>query len=557
MHRAAWPRLVLLAIAAGCVIRLALAIRPGIWGDEVFSLAIATGHSLEHPAAEARPELGDFVEPERPVPSASFRHYVEHENPPAGPARVIRAVALSDTNPPVYYLLLYAWTRLFGTSDPALHLFSVACALLAIPIIWHLGRDLGSDRIGWTAVLLFALSPVSLFYSVEGRMYSLLWVFVTALAWTTLTLIRRGFRPMAICAWISLSACGLLTHYFFLFAWCGMLAWLGWTAAGRRRWAAGGMAFLATLAVAPWYSRVPESLGRWRVSGDWLAQPLPWPDALAVPVSLGWRLLAGGGVWGGSEWVDGLLALVFVGVAVYLARRGGIRPLLERDRLLLWAWVLAAVLGVFVFDLLRGTSASYLTRYALAGFPAAILLVALAVEQLPARARTGMLVLIVVAWSAGAWPQLTRPARPSASYITLDHALRARLRPSDLVLVHSIPSGIIAVDRYLDPELTVASWIAPLARRRVPDDLEALLQGRRQVALVQVHHLSQPAPAEAWLRQHARLVYHEIYNGELDRMMMADTVTWKPEGLEALRKHQMTEIFYFEPETTGPFSFTR
>ena len=103
----------------------------------------------------------------------------------------------------------------------------------------------------------------------------------------------------------------------------------------------------------------------------------------------------------------------------------------------------------------------------------------------------------------------------------------------------------------------MASWVAPLAQRRVPDDLEALLQGRRRVALVQVHHLSQPAPAEPWLRQHARLVYHEIYNGELNRMMMADTVTWTPAGLEALRKHQMTEIFYFEPETSGPFFSTR
>jgi hypothetical protein len=41
----------------------------GLWGDEVFSLAVATGHSLEGPAAAARPELGDFVEPDHPVPA--------------------------------------------------------------------------------------------------------------------------------------------------------------------------------------------------------------------------------------------------------------------------------------------------------------------------------------------------------------------------------------------------------------------------------------------------------------------------------------------------------
>jgi hypothetical protein len=555
VSRSSWSLVLLLCVAM--LLRIVLALRPGVWGDEIFSLAMATGHSLEHPAAEARPGLGDFVEPAPPVPSRTFRRYVEHEHPAASGARVVRAVMLSDTNPPLYYLLLHAWTRPFGTSDAALHLFSVACALMAMPIIWHLGRELGGDRVGRTALLLFALSPVSLFYSVEGRMYSLLWVFAIALAWTTLSLTRRGFGPMLVCAWVILSAGGLLTHYFFLFAWCGMLAWLAWAGAPRRRWAVAGMALLTMLAVAPWYSQVPASLGRWRVSGDWLAQPLAWPGALTVPISLGWRLLAGGGVWGGSELVDGLLALLFVIVAVYLGRRGGVRPLLERDRLLLWAWVLAAVFGVFVFDILRGTSASYLTRYALAGFPAAMLLVAVAVEQLPANARAGFLVLIVLAWSAGAWPLVTRPARPGAAYGTLGQALQARLSPSDLVLVHSIPSGVIALSRYLDRDLTLASWVAPLARRRVPDDLERLLEGRRRVALVQVHHLSQPAPAEAWLRQHARLVYHEIYNGERDRMMMADTVTWTPAGLEALRKHQMTEIFYFEPETNGPFFSTR
>jgi 4-amino-4-deoxy-L-arabinose transferase-like glycosyltransferase len=555
LSRSSWSFVLLLCAAV--VLRIVLALRPGIWGDEIFSLAMATGHSLEHPAAEARPELGDYVEPRPAVPSGTFRRYVEHENPPASPRRVVRAVALSDTNPPVYYLLLHAWTRLFGTSDAALHLFSVACALVAMSIIWRLGRDLGGAPVGRTAVLLFALSPVSLFYSVEGRMYSLLWVFATALAWTTLALGRRGFGPMLVLAWVGLGVGGLLTHYFFLFTWCGMLAWLAWVGAPQRRWAVVGTALLTVLAIAPWYSQVPASLGRWRVTGDWLAQPLAWPGALSVPISLGWRLLAGGGVWGGSELVDGLLALTFVVMAVYLARRGGLRPLFDRDRLLLWAWVLAAVLGVFVFDILRGTSASYLTRYALAGFPAAMLLVALAVQQLPARARSGFLVLMVLGWSAGAWPLLTRPARPGAAYGTLSQALQARLTPSDLVLVHSVPSGVIALSRYLAPKTTVASWVAPLAQRGVPDDLEGLLRGRHRVALVQVHHLSQPAPVEPWLRQHASLVYHEIYNGELNRMMMADTVTWTPAGLEALRKHQMTEIFYFEPETKGPFFSTR
>jgi hypothetical protein len=42
----------LLAVAVlALVARLPLVGRQALWADEVFSLAIATGHSLEHPAA--------------------------------------------------------------------------------------------------------------------------------------------------------------------------------------------------------------------------------------------------------------------------------------------------------------------------------------------------------------------------------------------------------------------------------------------------------------------------------------------------------------------------
>ena len=406
MSRSSWT--LVLLVCAAVVLRIVLALRPGIWGDEIFSLAMATGHSLEHPAAEARSALGDFVEPKTAVPSGTFRRYVEHENQPASPARVIRAVALVRHQSSV---VLPAAACL----DPAVRhqrrgAPPVFRGVRARGDVDHLaaGRDLGGAPVGRTAVLLFALSPVSLFYSVEGRMYSLLWVLAAAFASTTLALSRRGFSPMLVLAWVGLGVGGLLTHYFFLFTWCGTacLARLGRRAAAPLDGGRAGSPHGARR--RSWYSQVPASLGRWRVTGL-AAQPLAWPGALSVPISLGWRLLAGGGVWGGSEWVDGLLALTFVVMAVYLARRGGVRPLFEQDRLLLWAWVLAAVLGVFVFDILRGTSASYLTRYALAGFPAAMLLVALAVEQLPARARSGFLVLMVLAWSR----RRVAPAHPS------------------------------------------------------------------------------------------------------------------------------------------------
>ena len=128
----------MLLLGAALLLRVMLALRPGLWGDEIFSLAMATGHSLEHPAAEADPALGDFVQPAGVEPSSTYRRYVEHQDPPAGIGRVARAVFLSDTSPPLYYLLLHGWTRALGTGDAALRLFSLLWAVLAAPFLWLL-----------------------------------------------------------------------------------------------------------------------------------------------------------------------------------------------------------------------------------------------------------------------------------------------------------------------------------------------------------------------------------------------------------------------------------
>jgi len=140
----------LLCVAA--MLRVALAVRPGLWADEIFSLAMATGHSLEHPASDAKPSLGDFVEPPQAQPPSEFRRYMQHETSPVGVSRVIRAVLLSDTNPPLYYLLLNAWTRITGTSDATLRLFSTVWALACFPLLWFLGREIIGRRGAWISL---------------------------------------------------------------------------------------------------------------------------------------------------------------------------------------------------------------------------------------------------------------------------------------------------------------------------------------------------------------------------------------------------------------------
>jgi hypothetical protein len=92
-HRARVMLLGLL-VSGATLLRVLLALHLGLWVDEIFSLAMATEHSLEHPANAANPALGDYVEPPDPTPPSVFRRYLEHDASPAGPSRVIRAVPL-------------------------------------------------------------------------------------------------------------------------------------------------------------------------------------------------------------------------------------------------------------------------------------------------------------------------------------------------------------------------------------------------------------------------------------------------------------------------------
>ena len=64
-HRSLLVYLAVFALCAG--LRIPMLDRSGLWADELFSLAIATGHSLEHPASNAQPELGDYVEAPKPL----------------------------------------------------------------------------------------------------------------------------------------------------------------------------------------------------------------------------------------------------------------------------------------------------------------------------------------------------------------------------------------------------------------------------------------------------------------------------------------------------------
>jgi 4-amino-4-deoxy-L-arabinose transferase-like glycosyltransferase len=507
-------------VAVGLAMRVGLVERHGLWADEIFSLAIATGHSLEHPSWVADPALGDYVESPQPLPPSAYRAYLEHDQPPAGLGRVARAVRLSETSPPLYYFLLYAWTRALGTSDASLRMFSIFGWTACLPLIWSLGRQLGGRATARACLALFAFAPLSIFYSTEGRMYSWLWFFTVAAALLTYQIHRRGSRAATLTLWVSVCAGGMLTHYFFVFVWAAFTAWiLGFPGRARRPTLIAAVTAVAVL-IAPWYIQLPASFSAWRVTKGWLeVEPAGFNRVVALAKLAGSYVSPVGAWWSGHRRLSWLL----VGsLAMLLLTTFGLARwrIFARHRvLMLGLWVLAAVLGPLSFDLLRHTYTIDVPRYAIAGMPAAFLLIALALRSVRGRAGPILLVLIIGLWIPSYFLFFRQEARNYTPFREVGRTLSNRAGPADLVLVHSIPGGIAGVARYVAPDSALergsgmASWVERLGDRRVPESLLALGRGRRRIILVKIHEVAQPAPEAKWLRRHARLVGEDHFVG--------------------------------------------
>lgn len=78
-----------------------------------------------------------------------------------------------DLHPPGYHILLWGWTQLFGWSEISLRMPSVLMGVATIGVVYLIGRELVSRKVGLIAGWLVAINPLLLYYSQEARMYQM------------------------------------------------------------------------------------------------------------------------------------------------------------------------------------------------------------------------------------------------------------------------------------------------------------------------------------------------------------------------------------------------
>lgn len=188
--------LLILGVAIAITISLIIGLLQSVWFDEAYSIWLA-----KQPVAE-----------------------------------LLRLTSL-DTHPPLYYMLLKAWTGIFGWSEIALRSLSVVAMGGALTVGVLFVKRMFGVRAALVTLVFAALTPFLLRYGFEIRMYALASLIGVAATYTLVCAVdeRNSRRQLFLYGiYAALVALGVYTMYYTALLWITHVVWLVWLAKSRR-----------------------------------------------------------------------------------------------------------------------------------------------------------------------------------------------------------------------------------------------------------------------------------------------------------------------------------
>ncbi len=171
-------RILLLILLIGTVLRLYKLDYQSLWIDEIFSMRVsATNNDLLF--------IYDFLK--------------NH-----------------DPHPPLYYFLIHFFFLLFGQTTFVLKLFSAVIGILGLIAIYFLGKEIKDKKLGLIVSFLTAINYFHIYYSQEGRMYSLLF-FTSCIALIFFIRFYRDYNLKTMSLFVLGSLFLIYTHFFGVF----------------------------------------------------------------------------------------------------------------------------------------------------------------------------------------------------------------------------------------------------------------------------------------------------------------------------------------------------
>lgn len=144
----------------------------------------------------------------------------------------LSVVARGERSPPLYYVLAWLWSRVFGTGEVGLRSLSALVGTVTVPVAYRAAAELvDRRRIALLAAGFVALNPYLVWYSQEARSYALMALFAAAAFLYFARSLNRP-SPRSLGLWALASALALCSHYFSVFLVVPQAIWL----LARRRW---------------------------------------------------------------------------------------------------------------------------------------------------------------------------------------------------------------------------------------------------------------------------------------------------------------------------------
>jgi uncharacterized membrane protein len=177
------------------------------WYDEAFTSLRSSGYTQTEVFQEISSgqllTTKDLMKYQQPNPTKNF-------------GDTVKSLAIEEPQlPPLYFLGVQSWAKLFGDSPAAMRSFSVLMSLLALPALYWLCRELFvPPEVAWIAVGLLAVSPLHVLYAQEARPYSL-WPTLIVLSCASLL---RAMRLQTKLSWIIYAVANILGFYTHLFS---------------------------------------------------------------------------------------------------------------------------------------------------------------------------------------------------------------------------------------------------------------------------------------------------------------------------------------------------
>jgi hypothetical protein len=166
----------------------------------------------------------------------------------------------------------------------------------------------------------------------------------------------------------------------------------------------------------------------------------------------------------------------------------------------------------------------------LCGLPAALLILSGMIGRLPVLKTALCLILLLGGYVAGLWKIFATPYRSSEYFLQANAVMSSLVTPNDVALIHSIPSAILGVTRYMDSSVPVAVWIEPLQQKHIPDGIQRIIAGKNKVAVLRVHKMARDREPEVdWLNANARFL--EFRDGRGFHILVYETRSLKSEEL--------------------------